>query len=147
MKKILHNILLLAILLHPVCNPLAEADTFTVEGQCIVTKKGDLYIYLVDERTFQIPLTGIKKMTLKTGENKLKSTGIPFKFNDVSKGFYGIRCFQDLNSNKILDKGFLGPSEPWGMTWQRKKPAAWPVFKDIAFMVDSDIHNITIKVE
>lgn len=97
MKKILHNILLLAILLHPLGDPLAKE--------------------------------------------------IPFKFDDVSKGFYGIRCFQDLNSNKILDKGFLGPSEPWGMTWQRKKPAAWPVFKDIAFMVDSDIHNITIKVE
>ncbi len=74
MKKILHNILLLAILLHPVCNPLAKADTFTVEGQCIVTKKGDLYIYLVDERTFQIPLTGIKKMIRISITSRSKSS-------------------------------------------------------------------------
>jgi len=37
---------------------------------------------------------------------------MPFVFNDVKAGIYGIRCFQDQNNDGKLNIGMFGPSEP-----------------------------------
>jgi uncharacterized protein (DUF2141 family) len=52
--------------------------------------------------------------------------------------------FIDTNGNEKVDRGLFGPSEPWGMSWQEKRVARIPRFKDIAFQLAGDIVGIEI---
>jgi uncharacterized protein (DUF2141 family) len=148
LKKSVIQMSITAVLLFPFT--LHSQPGFTVSGTILlkgVEKTGNLYVSLVTEKLFNTPLAGYKKSILKVDANILKNKKINFRFNGVEKGRYGIRCFLDLNGNGKLDKGTFGPSEPWGMSWQGKKPFGWPKFKYIAFDVDSHITNIRIVVE
>jgi uncharacterized protein (DUF2141 family) len=148
LKKSVIQVCITAVLLFPFT--IYSQSDFTVSGTILlkgVGKTGNLYVSLVTEKLFNTPLAGYKKSILKVDTNILKSKEIKFRFNGVKKGRYGIRCFLDLNGNGKLDKGTFGPSEPWGMSWQGKKPFGWPKFKYIAFNVDSNITNLRILVE
>ena len=112
-----------------------------------IRKNGNLYILLVTEETFKIPLHSIKKLILKIGEKEIKEKKVSFKFIDIPPGRYGIRCFLDEDGNEKLNKGMFGPSEPWGMSGQGKRPFGWPKFKHIAFNVNKDLMDIRIVVE
>ena len=69
---------------------------------------------------------------------------IPFIFPGIAEGKYGIRVYVDTNNNEKLDRGLLGPSEPWGMSWQGRPKRGIPRFDDISFYVEGDIENILI---
>ena len=125
-----------------------EKEKFTVSGKCIVSEPGELYIFLVDEEAFKIPLTGYKKLVIKVTPNHVVERYIDFSFNALEKGKYGIRCFLDTNNNAKLDKGLFGPKEPWGMSWQGDGyKGGFPKFNDIAFAVNKDINNIKILID
>ena len=70
-----------------------------------------------------------------------------FEFTNVAPGTYGIRCFQDTNSNGKLDRGFFGAKEPWGMSLHGEEPKRIPYFKDYSFSINTDCLdlNITLK--
>ena len=56
MKRLLLTVVLMAI---PV---FGQAEQYSISGSVLVKKAGVLYIYLVDEEQFIIPLTGIMEI-------------------------------------------------------------------------------------
>ena len=125
----------------------AQSETFSIEGELLFNKSGDIYISLVTEELFGTPLAGVRKFIIKIKEDEIKKNRVAFRFEDVAPGVYGLRCFQDVNGNGILDKGVFGPKEPWGMSWQGDKPARWPKFKHICFEITANITNLIIDLK
>ena len=121
---------------------MGQAGQYRVSGSVLVNKAGILYIYLVDKDQFSIPFTGIKELRITLEENQEQT--VLFSFSNIPQGQYGIRVFVDTNGNGKLDRGLLGPSEPWGMSWQGEPKKGIPRFGDIAFNVDRDIQNLLI---
>jgi uncharacterized protein (DUF2141 family) len=126
---------------------LAQITHCTVEGEILFDKTGDIYVYLVTEESFRTPFTGSQEKVIEVGEQELRKKVAAFKFEQVRAGNYGIRCFQDVDGDGKLERGLFGPKEPWGMSWQGKKPAKWPEFEDISFEVNSNITSIQIRLE
>lgn len=124
----------------------SENGTYTIEGEVLYAKKGKIYLYLVDKEGFKTPLTGLQTIVLNTDQSDNRNGRISFRFMNVRPGTYGIRCFQDTNGNRKMDRGLFGPAEPWGMSWNTKKPSGWPRFEKIAFPVNSDLKPIIIKL-
>jgi uncharacterized protein (DUF2141 family) len=128
----------------------ACSPCYQVGGEIIlkeIKKQGDLHVMLVTEESFNKALQGFRKLILKIGQGEIKEKKVPFMFPDIPPGRYGIRCFLDEDGNGKLNRGAFGPSEPWGMSWQGKKPLGWPKFKYIAFDVERDVKDIRIVVE
>jgi uncharacterized protein (DUF2141 family) len=138
---------LLLIVLLGIFSPLQEDETFSINGSCSVYEEGTLYIFLVDEEQFKVPLTGVKEIVVEVSDVKSNGKKINYRFKKVPKGKYGIRCFLDTNGNKKLDKGMFGPSEPWGMSWKKEKPSGYPKFNDISFTVATNIENKNIQIK
>jgi uncharacterized protein (DUF2141 family) len=138
---------LCAVMLSFTFSVFAQSNEFTLEGEIIFEKKGDIYVYLVTEEIFKKPFTGIQNTVIKIGKDEFEKKKVAFKFKEIPPGTYGIRCFQDVNGNGKLDKGLFGPKEPWGMSWQGNKPDKWPKFAYIAFEVKSNMTNIKIELE
>jgi uncharacterized protein (DUF2141 family) len=118
--------------------PAHPLDLFTVSGECQVTGRGLLHVFLVDERSFSVPMSGIQAVTTKLDVSGPKTRWVAFAFT-VPRGTYGIRCFLDVNGNGGLDRGLFGPMEPWGMSWRVRRPAGFPRFVDISFAVAGDV--------
>jgi uncharacterized protein (DUF2141 family) len=118
--------------------PARPLDLFTVSGQCQVTGHGLLHVFLVDEWSFSVPMSGIRIMTCKLATSAAEAHRVTFSFT-VPRGTYGIRCFLDVNGNGALDGGLSGPPEPWGMSWRSLRPVRFPRFHDIAFAVADDV--------
>jgi len=112
-------------------------DSFIVSGICRIPGPGKLYVFLVGEGQFATPMSGRRSSVIDLSGPSSGTREIAFSFI-VPAGEYGIRCFLDVNGNGELDRGLLGPSEPWGMSWRRKRPARIPIFSDISFRVDMD---------
>jgi uncharacterized protein (DUF2141 family) len=125
----------------------AENDKHKIEGDILFSEKGTIYIYLVTEKVFQTPLTGIQTLVVEPSKKDRANKKIEFTFHDVNDGTYGIRCFQDQNGDGKLNRGPFGPTEPWGMSWKDERVIHWPGFDKIAFEVSSDIKNLTIQME
>jgi uncharacterized protein (DUF2141 family) len=121
------------------------AWTHEVEGHCLVDREGILFVYVVDERGFASPLTGFRELSLPVGPIELTAGKVKFSLT-LPSGKFGIRCFLDLNGNGRLDRGLLGPSEPWGMSWNGLKRFGFPHFEDIVFVVDRDIRGLQIEL-
>ena len=121
------------------CN--AQKTLNSIQGEITLSSaKGKVYIFLVDEKTFDVPLSGIYTLKIEP-----VSSILYFRFSKVKKEVYGIRCFQDLNNNGILDRGMFGPTEPYGFSWKSSKK--FPLnFSDISFFADKN-KFITIKME
>jgi uncharacterized protein (DUF2141 family) len=125
----------------------AQSETFSIEGELLFNNSGDIFISLVNEELFGTPMTGVQQYIIRIGPDEMDKKRVAYKFENVAPGVYGIRCFQDVNGNGILDKGMFGPKEPWGMSWQGDKPAKWPKFNHICFEVTADIKNLNIDLE
>jgi uncharacterized protein (DUF2141 family) len=123
---------------------LRAANNYSITGRVLINEEGVLYIYLVDEEQFSIPFTGIKEFVIPISSIHLDSGTVPFAFQNIPAGRYGIRVFIDTNDNGKLDRGLSGPREPWGMSWQEKRISRIPRFKDIAFQLAGDIHGLEI---
>jgi uncharacterized protein (DUF2141 family) len=122
-------------------------DEFTISGEVLICDVGDVYIYLVDEETAKIPMTGVQIIVIEDDNTNRDSLKVPFQFENVKKRVYAIRCYQDVNGNKKLDKGLFGPKEPWWLSWQEERHSGIPKFKNIAFRVESSIRDIQINLD
>jgi len=66
---------------------------------------------------------------------------------ELPNGYYAISVFQDLNKNKVLDKGFAGnPLEPYGFSNNVRPGFSAPTFEDCKFKVMGGNH-ISIKLK
>jgi uncharacterized protein (DUF2141 family) len=126
--------------------PAHPLDLFTVSGECQAAGPGLLHVFLVDERSFSVPTSGIQTATTRLDASGSKTRRVAFAFT-VPRGTYGIRCFVDVNGNGGLDKGLFGPMEPWGMSWRVRRPAGFPQFVDISFAVEGDVRCPLVIVE
>ena len=133
-----------AFLLWLVVFNLHAEDGHKVSGRVLINEGGVLHVYLVDEDQFSAPFTGIKEIVISITPAHLESGSVQFSFQEIVSGHYGIRVFIDTNGNGKLDRGLLGPREPWGMSWQGKRISGIPHFEDIAFFLDEDIHDLVI---
>ena len=95
-------------------------ESYSINGKVLVKDLGVLFVYLVDEKQFKIPLTGIQTQTDTITQKHLEKGYIEFSFKNIPEGIYGIRVIIDKNNNQKLDRGLFGPSEPWGMFFQKR---------------------------
>jgi len=121
-------------------------ETYAIGGVVAFPETGRIHVYLVDEEAFGKPLTGIRTMVIEPDELELADGSVRFSFEGIRASTYGIRCFQDVNGDGKLNKGMLGPSEPWGMSWKDARPARWPRFDSIAFDVGADLESLRIEL-
>lgn len=138
----MRRVLFVAVLLMA-CGSLF-AERYTISGTVLVNTEGTLFVHLVDEAQFEVPFTGISEVRAEIDRIVARTGMVPFQFEGLAAGRYGIRVYIDTNGNGELDRGLFGPKEPWGMTWQVEKLFRVPNFPDIAFNVSSDIHGIEI---
>lgn len=143
-KIIIVFILLLGLLQIP---GLAQERKFNVKGEISFPKKGAIIIQLSTKEEFESNKGSRFQSIIELGPEDLKKGKTSFSFTNVPEGTYGIRCFQDLNGNRILDRGALGPEEPWGMYRPSKEAFRAPTFEEIAFKVDKDITDIAIELQ
>ncbi len=123
---------------------ISAEGAYTISGTIRCYEQGTLYIYLFDEETFKVPLTGIQEQIISVDSTNFHKR---FMFKDINSGIYGIRCFLDKNGNSRLDSGLFGPTEPWGMSFKNDRPFGMPSFNDICFEVNADKSNIEIEVK
>jgi len=127
----------------------ARADyppVISISGTCQVSRPGTLVVFIVDEKQFRVPMSGIKSQVSEIAASTSSIQAVPFTFR-VPAGRYALRCFLDTNGNRKLDRGLLGPMEPWGMSWQGKRLAGIPSFRDVSFQADHSIQIPLIIVE
>lgn len=138
------KLILISIMLLAATNGFSREKGFIISGEVVVHNSGAVFIALITEDNFKTPMTGYKTIVIQNKDNRKGGRTIAFQFTDVEQGIYGIRCYQDINDNGKLDKGLFGPKEPWWLSWKEEKHSIFPRFKDIAFIVNSNIENIRI---
>jgi len=105
-----------------------------VSGEVRVSEPGPLHIFLVDAEQFKERFSG-RRLIIEVGKKQLKAGKVGYYFRGVKPGVYGVRCFLDRNGNRRLDRGLLGPQEPWGMSFRGKWSWGIPRFSQISFRV------------
>ena len=116
------------------CLIIQQQKRYSLSGKIQLTEmNGTVYLSLIDRQHFDEPGSGLDSIMVE-----VSSDLIPYEFSDIPKGVYAIRCFQDKNGNRKLDKGIFGPKEPWALTWNGKKRFP-PRFEDISFTLDGDM--------
>jgi uncharacterized protein (DUF2141 family) len=60
---------------------------------------------------------GGRGLSLKVGPEEVKKGRVSFVYKDVPPGTYGIKCYQDVNGNKKLDRIWAcsAPRNPGGI--------------------------------
>ncbi len=125
----------------------AENKFFSVSGKVYFTHQKPIYIYLVDEESSKKPFTGIDSLAVTPDLKDVSNGYIRYIFYNIKPGKYGIRCFQDINENEKLDRGFSGPSEPWGLSWNESKTTNWPSFKNFCFSISNDKNDVNVLLK
>jgi uncharacterized protein (DUF2141 family) len=97
-----------------------------------------LNLYDTKETFFKKPLSS---KTVKASNQSLE-----FSF-DLSEGEYAVAVYQDINENKLLDKGLFSiPKEPFGLSNNFRPSFSAPTFNDCNFkLAQQATITITIK--
>jgi len=138
----INNIVLFVVFVVTAVAAQAQNKKVSILGEIVTTPRnnGQILVFLVDQAAFDKPLSGIDTLVLKPTEEITL-----FKFEPIDAGVYGIRCFQDVNSNGKLDRKMFFPDEPYGFSWQKGKK--FPIrFADISFTANSNCF-VSIKLE
>jgi uncharacterized protein (DUF2141 family) len=86
---------------------LCAQSRLVVELTNLRNNKGNIAIELLDEN----------KQSVKGATGKIENNKCTVIFNDLKDGKYAIQYFHDENSNKKLDKNFIGiPKEGYGFS-------------------------------
>lgn len=117
---------LLVIMLFFTCVFSAEID---IEIFGIKNKRGKVYIGVYNQKdTFTLFEKSYKSKIADVNSSVLK-----VRFENISNGMYAVSLFHDENSNKVLDKSFLGiPKEGYGLS-NNPKAFKKPIFDDAKF--------------
>lgn len=121
----------------------AQENKYDISGNVYLpenykpSSKAKIHLFLLTEKTFQKPYTGIKeiKLTVTKGNGKK----VPFVFQDINEGVYALRCYLDENNNDELDTFLMIPKEPWSLSWKEGQRKVPPRFKNVSFEVKKDL--------
>jgi len=126
-------------------------ERFSVSGEVKFPKnKGVIILMLNTQEEFEDrePPPPERKLIIKPDAQQLNAKKVSFKFIDVPKSSYAIRCFQDLNKNGEMDYmetySIKHPTEPYGFSGQNIPMGI--VWSDAKFEVDKDISGIEIEL-
>ena len=126
----------------------SQSSGFTVAGEISFEKQGDIYLRLTSETEFKNKKKeSVFQTRISVGSEEIEKGRVSFRFTDIPKGLYVIRGFQDENGNGELDRGLLGPKEPWAFYGLKRPVFKKPKFKDISFEVNQDITDIYFELE
>ena len=126
----------------------SSEETFSVSGEISIVDKGKIHVGIytqedwsnVRDKTPSPPYFQIINLT----PEQMKTEKVPFEFQDIKKGTYLIRVYQDVNQNGKIDRKFMGtPTEPLGFY---RSPETWVSWNDTKFEVDKDIADIEIQM-
>ena len=120
----------------------ASTTKLTVEVDNIKNDKGkNITVGVFAESTF--PAIGKAKYERSIVGNG-KNVSLTF---ELPNGYYAVAVYQDLNSNNILDKNFLGiPKEPYGFSKNFKPGMSAPDFSDCSFALSGTEKKINISL-
>ena len=117
-----------------------EPENFTLTVDIQVTKynKGSVYLALYNSKE-----TYMNK-AYKTNSGKVVDNKATITLENIKKGDYAFSLFHDVNSNKKMDKNFIGiPKEPYGFSNNESGPFGPPKFEKVVFNINK---SKTIKV-
>lgn len=129
-------------------NITSSEETFSVSGEISIIDKGDIHAAIysqedwanIKDKTPSPPYLQIINLT----PEQIKTKKVPFEFQDIKKGTYCIRVYQDVNQNGKLDRKLMGtPAEPLG---EYRSPLTWSSWNDMKFDVAKDIAGIEIQM-
>jgi uncharacterized protein (DUF2141 family) len=103
-------------------------------------KGGVLHAFLVDRAMFRRPMAGLQQRVSRVAGKGV----VTLSFDGVPPGTYGVRCFLDTNGNGKLDRGWFGPTEPWGMSFHGGRPRRWPRWDEMKFTIADTDEDIRI---
>ncbi len=127
----------------PACATVLLPATLVVKVENVSAKGGNLRLGVYTRAQFEVrgtkPAAGAV-IPAKAGEMVLT-------FNDLAPGEYGVKTFQDENTNGTLDM-FLGlaPTEPFGVSNDAQPkggPASWD---DARFTLKPGVNTIVIHL-
>jgi uncharacterized protein (DUF2141 family) len=136
MKKVIFSIILLG--------SYVFAVDINIEVQNLKNTVGKVFIGLYNKsKNFTIVSKVYKGVDLYIGSHTLSYT-----FKEIPYGIYAISIFHDENSNKKLDKNFLGiPNEGYGFSNNAKVMLSIPSFNEAKFKISTHTVNLKIKME
>lgn len=107
-----------------------------VKVRNILINKGDFYFALYNKEGdfMKVPFSKIKVPASRVKNGVL--------FTKLPAGEYAVTIFQDLNSNKTLDKVMSVPVEPYGLS---NNVPAYPTYESTKFTV-TDQSSITVSL-
>jgi uncharacterized protein (DUF2141 family) len=109
--KTVRNILTSLVLVSFFSCAAATAGDLTVEVTGIVDVKGDVIITVFNDKAQWLKKSILRKKVAAKFEK------VEVKFENLPDGDYAISVIQDLNSNDVLDRNFMGiPNEPYGFS-------------------------------
>lgn len=117
------------------------AGALDVTVRNVTAGTGEVSIALFDEAGFasQQP-AGAQSVPADAAE-------LVIRFENVPAGTYGIRMYQDLDGNGMLDRGAMSrPVEPYGFSNDAPVRFGPPMFEDIAFETEGEESAITITL-
>lgn len=103
--------------------------TLNVAVKNIQVGKGSIVVEIYDNEN------DFFKKPIATKNAKADKDSLNFIFN-IPEGIYAVAIYQDLNDNKILDKGIFNiPKEPYGLSNNFRPHFSAPHFDDCKFKV------------
>lgn len=109
----------------------------------VETFSGTIYIgiysseatYMVEEKAIELVMVPVESMD------------VSYLFEGLQAGNYAITLFQDLNSNKVIDKNFFGvPNEPYGFSNNARGIISTPTYEETSFYYSGDSVSMNIKI-
>jgi len=118
-----------------------KKKNITVEISGIKKIKGQVVMALYNSKeTF-----GKRKLRYKGMLLKVKAKKVSYTFSDIPIGDYALAVFHDINSNRKLDRNFLGmPTEPYAFSNNISKLTSPPKFSKVKFNLKDDY---SMKIE
>ena len=143
------KILFISLVLLVVTNTISQTIKLKIEIENI-EQKGTIYLAIYDNSTSfdqEIKNKNVNKNRwVKSIVEKVNKNSFT-KNVELKKGVYAISLFVDSNSNKIIDKNFLGiPTEQYGFSNNATGFLGSPSFKDASFNLVND-SNIKISLK
>lgn len=122
------------VMLHPA---LATAGQLKIEFENVAPNKGPILIAifssaLADSFPFVKEGAGVTRLMIESSTSPYSTTVT------LPTGKYAISAFQDMNNDGALalDGPYGSPSEPWGISNNRRPSNHVPAFGDAVFSID-----------
>jgi uncharacterized protein (DUF2141 family) len=145
MKKIITAIFLLTAVLMAQNALNAKTDSSlrisgTITG---FSGKSSLFLALFSSEAGFKQQKYVKSLRIK--QNEITTDSMRFEFKDMLPGRYMIAAFEDVNGNRMLDKGLFGrPVEPYCFCSPYRGMFA-PNFSACSFLVEQNVENADLR--